>query len=152
MLNLSGAKGKCSGFHLTCKNKWSSEEWNGGTYHHDKDEQLQCLSSSLTTQTPSSPELHCWAILQAPMATVPIHHPCSSSPWKYAGISLPSTTCPFSSPPGSHLLVCCAVKALQALSDLIFLPSNVYCWTSLWVSKRRDARQVRHPVHSLALL
>lgn len=58
MLSLFGTKRKYSGFHLTGKNKWRSEEWNGETWYHNKDlaiavptQQSDC-SDSLFPWTP----------------------------------------------------------------------------------------------------
>lgn len=98
MLYLTGTKGKCSGFHLTGKCKWSNEEWNNGTYCHGKDEQFQCPSSSLTTQTPSFLNSTAEPLTRVQWPTAPVHLPCSSSLWKCASISCPSTTCPSSNP------------------------------------------------------
>lgn len=112
-----GTKGKCSGFHLMDKNKWSSEEWNGGT----------CITMRMSSAHPAA-----W-LLRFPLSlnstagsfsrlqwpTVPIHLPCCSCSWKCASISCPSTICPSSPPSDSQLSVCCAIT-LKALSELIF--------------------------------
>lgn len=112
-----------SGFHLTGKNKWSSEEWKV------KNEQLQHLSINPTAHMPSTPELCCRIILWPVVATSSHSSSLFPSPWKRASFASISQHPSFS----LTVLVLHSPFAALLLSDL-FLPRNVCCCIPLQVS------------------